>query len=75
MCLELSVHIPAELLCSSLRIVELLLRLTLERVKLFLQNLKLLFGASSCVHSGGLVRANLGGLLRDSDHLIHFDGY
>ena len=66
--LELCVHIPADFLRCGLWIVKLLLGLALEWLKLVLEHLELLFGSSLRLCSGCRIGANLGGLLRDSDH-------
>ena len=68
MFIELSVHVPSDLLRGSLRVVELLLRLALERLKFVLEHFELLLGARLRASGSGLVGAHLGGFRRDCDH-------
>ena len=68
MLIELCVHVPTDLLCSSLGIVELLLWLALECLKFVLKNFQFLLGSSLSACRGRLIWANLSGLRRDCDH-------
>ena len=68
MLLELGVHVPADLLSSSLRVVELLLGSTLERLKLVLKNFQFFLSTSLSLLSSGLIWANLSGFGRNCDH-------
>ena len=68
-CVEISVHIPTELLGSSLRVAELLLGLALEGIKLCVEHLKFLFGINGVVFEGSaLAWIHLRWLLGDSDY-------
>ena len=70
--LEVGVHVPAELLSSSLRVVELLLGLALERLKLVLENGKLCLTVSVTSGADSLsdMRVNTGRLGSNCDHYI-----
>ena len=65
---ELSVHVPAELLSSGLRVVELFLGGALQGLKLILQNLELLLSIASCTNSLLNVWVHLSRLLCNRNH-------